>query len=184
MQDVNASKSRIVETSLRGVRWLIAGAVKRAAVAVGLCGSTLAERQAHLAACLNCERNHGGVCDACGCSVRHKVLLAGERCPIDRWRNAPRDAWFCRAVHWLVAKLGGPPTSPASRCAGGRVRLKVVGSWLDVRVAACLACSAHSTAGGWRCDGEPVAAKLRDPAWVCPRGKFGEATVEAQEGAA
>lgn len=181
MQNVETSTRRNVDQPPRGVRWLIAGAVKRAAVAVGLCGSTLAERQAHLAACLNCERNHGGVCDACGCSVRHKVLLSGERCPIDRWRNAPRNAWLCRAVHWLTAKLGGETT--ATRCGGGRVRLKVVGGWIDERVAACLACPVHGDA--WRCDGEPVAAKLRDPAWVCPRGKFGEATVEAaQEGAA
>lgn len=155
----------------RGARWMVSGAVKRAAVAVGLCGSTLDERQRHLAACLNCERNAGGVCDACGCSVRHKVLLAGERCPIGKWSNRPRDGWVCRAISWLAAKLGGSAT--AKRC-GGAMRLKVIGDWLDERVGECLKCEAHGA--GWTCDGESVAGLLRDPAWRCPLGKFKEAS--------
>lgn len=175
MENTETPKRQNARMPLHGVRWLIAGAMKRAAVAVGLCGSTLDERQRHLSICLSCERNHGGACDACGCSVRHKVLLAGERCPIDKWSNRPRDSRLCRAVHWLAAKLGGALTG--SRCGRAGARLKVIGDWLDARVGACLQCDAHGA--GWTCDGEPVAARLRDPAWRCPMGKF-----ERQEGAA
>lgn len=54
---------------------------------------TEAEQGARLEHCQVCDKNTGGLCSLCstcgGRSVRHKVRLSTEFCPLNKWGKLP-----------------------------------------------------------------------------------------------